>query len=288
MSIKIASLTIIYNASSSITQNISSYAKSVDKVFIYDNSEKTNDVYLKELKNIPNIEYIKSNDNEGLSIPINKIAAKALQEGFQWLITFDQDSFAYEDMLSKMKTFAKNYKKNDLGIIAPTIKNELLSFAINGSTYTYFDKVFQSGAMHNLEIFAKINGYNEELFIDQVDYEFCIRLREYGYKIIKLNNAILLHNTDDTNIQLKYINGKKFYINKYSPYRYYYIIRNNLYCIKKYKKKEPIYALECKRNIINMKELVKIDTEPFRKKKAIFRGYIDFYLHRMKKCTKLL
>ena len=42
------------------------------------------------------------------------------------------------------------------------------------------------------DIFDKIGGFDEKLFIDGVDFDFCIRMRKAGYGILRSNNVYLL------------------------------------------------------------------------------------------------
>ena len=110
---------------------------------------------------------------------------------------------------------------------------------------TYRRDVIQSGAMHRLDVLDKIGGYDEELFIDQVDLEYCARLRISGYSIIQLNHAVLNHQTGDRGIKLKTIGVSRLPIGKHSPSRYYYQFRNLLYCGEKYREADPIYSEQC-------------------------------------------
>ena len=123
--------------------------------------------------------------------------------------------------------------------------------------------------MHNLEILHKLDGYDENLFIDQVDFEYCIRLIKNQYKIVKLNKAILIHNIEDKESEVKYINGKRYLLNKYPPIRYYYIIRNNLYCGKKYRDVFRPYYAETRRNMEVIRKTVWYDKDKLIRIKTI-------------------
>lgn len=278
----IAALVIVYNYDASIVENILSYSGQVKKVFIVDNSDAAH-ANRSIFNKIENTEYWSAGENIGISMAINLTAKKAIEEGFNWLITFDQDSVAEEAMIDKMKAFILRYEKQDIGILAPVIKSSFIRFKKLKTEFSYFDSVIQSGALHNLVAFEEVQGYDEKLFIDQVDIEYCIRLRTYGYKIIKLNDTVLVHNVNDEKVKLLYIDGRKYFVDKYSPMRYYYIIRNNLYCKHKYRKKDKVYALECKNAIIVLKETLRYDNNKKEKRKAVRRAYTDYYFKRMGK-----
>ena len=282
----IAALVILYNYNYEVIENIKSYSGSVSKVYVFDNSDMKVDqnLYL-ELIKIQNLLYFTENENKGLAYPINFIAEKAKKEDIKWLITFDQDSYLEQDAIIKMITFInEKIKIESTGLIGPLINDGKTTFSTPNTPYVYSDKIIQSGAWHNLDVLFKIKGYDENLFIDQVDLEYCARILSNHYKIIKINTVVLKHNVSDTNSSVKYIKGKRFTINKYRPIRYYYIVRNNLYCYFKYKHINRIYAEECKRNLEVIIKTILYEEEKIKKISAVLMAITDFLLKRMGKC----
>ena len=73
----------------------------------------------------------------------------------------------------------------------------------------------------------------EDYFIDQVDNEYCLRLKVNGYKIVILNGIDMEHKIGK--IELRKIFGREICIYHQSPMRYYYRTRNLLFMIKDYK-----------------------------------------------------
>ncbi|MDD3138673.1 MAG: glycosyltransferase family 2 protein [Lachnospiraceae bacterium] len=285
MNKKVAALVILYHYTLDNINDIRTYACQVEKVYCFDNTENIDKILKEKLEQIENVEYYSQSENIGLTIAINRIAKIAIKEGYNWLFTFDQDSRASENMVQKMVHFIDEYEEaENVGIIAPVVSDGKVEFGIPVSRYSFYDRVIQSGAMHNLNVLQDIGGYDEKLFIDQVDLEYCIRLIQNGYKIIRLSDAVLLHNSEDENTYVRYVNGKKLTINKYSPIRYYYIIRNNLYCGKIYKNVFRPYYAETKRNIEMRWKTIPYEKQKIKKIKAIMCGYLDFLLSRMGKC----
>ena len=41
--------------------------------------------------------------------------------------------------------------------------------------------------------FEAVGGFNEDQFIDLVDYDFCTKVRKKGYKVIQLSNIGMRH-----------------------------------------------------------------------------------------------
>ena len=279
---KIAALVILYNYDMRCIENIKSYINSVDIVFAFDNSTKKDMNYELLLLSMEKVCYIDGKGNQGLSRAINIVADKAIKMGYRWLITFDQDSLAHHNMIEQMREFIDSYPGiNHIGLIGPSVNNSLIKFKEVKNSISFQNWIIQSGALHNLDAFKIIKGYDKNLFIDQVDIEYCIRLTMNGYKIVKLNHAILYHNTQDDGVQLINKGNKVLFVNKYSAMRYYYCIRNNLYCARKYKKINPQYCAELKRNIDVLIRTLPFEKDKLIKIKAVISGYIDFRQNKM-------
>lgn len=69
-----------------------------------------------------------------------------------------------------------------------------------------------------IEVIDKVGGMNDDMFIDGVDFEWCLRARNYGYKILQCTSAKLIHELG---------NGNSDKVLSHSPNREYYIVRNS-------------------------------------------------------------
>lgn len=284
---QIAALVILYNYNEQCIKNIQTYNSDVDIVYAYDNSTVKNIKNENLLKSLDSLYFIDGQGNNGLPYAINYVAKIAIKKGFKWLITFDQDSVADIDMIKRMKEFIEQHSKIDeIGLIGPAIHNKAVNFQKVKNPITYCDWIIQSGAMHNLDVLKKVKGYDEKLFIDQVDIEYCMRLKHYKYKTITVNHAILIHNTMDDKVEILYRHGRKIFLNKFSNMRYYYIMRNNLYCKKKYRNIDPQYIIQLRRNISNLLLNLYYNNKKWEHLKTVFYGYIDYKMNKMGKAKR--
>lgn len=285
MSIRAAALVILYHYRDEQIRNIELYSNYIEKVYVYDNSEYTDSEKLHRINSIKGVVLLSNGRNDGLPVAINIAAHKALESGFDWMFTFDQDSMASGEMIQTMIDFVDTTtKKSELAIVAPLISNGKLEFLSPVSEFSYYDRVIQSGALHNLQVWKNIGGYDEKLFIDQVDFEYCMHVLQRGYKIIRLNTAVLLHNIEDTASEIKYIHGKKITTGKFNPLRRYYIVRNTLYCGKKYRTFFMPYYATTKREREICIQGIRYESKKRIHYKAVMLGYIDMALGRMGKC----
>lgn len=274
---RICAVTVLYQPDMEVVENIKSYANEIEKIFLYDNSENVKVEVVEKLLNLPNVEYVSRRENMGLPVVFNEAAEAARKQGFDWMITFDQDSMAEKGMVSAMREYADSAAcRRDTAVIAPVV-NEIDNRRETQDIYsTYCDKVIQSGAMHHLAIMEKVGGYDENMFIDEVDNEYCARCIVQGYKIIKLNNALLMHNQQDAAVEKKFVEGTTVFINKFSPDRYYYRYRNALYCHDLYKETYPLYGLDCLNTIRKMKLQLEYDVDREDNRRAVEQAIDDY------------
>jgi rhamnosyltransferase len=135
-----------------------------------------------------------------------------------------------------------------------------------------------SGNIVKTEIFEKVGLFDENLFIDYVNHEFCLRIRKHGYKIFSIQSVYLLHRLGDQ----KHGNflGKNVTYTNHSSIRRYYITRNRIYVWTKYLSVEPKWVI--KDFIGSIKEVIKIilyETDKVLKIKMIVKGILDAITH---------
>ena len=217
------------------------------KMYVYDNSTKPINI------NLPgNAVRISENENLGVAHALNQIMRQAERDGFAWVITMDQDSVIPEGMLDSFASTIQSAEKS-LGIVCPQVvdRRRAYSQAIPSTAEEYIIKAITSASCTSIEAWRQVGGFDEWLFIDLVDNEFCKRLIVSGYKILRLNKWVLDQEFGIVEpkssyqqffwIKLSQIthikNLAKFSYRKYvSPFRVYYVHRNIIYVNRKMKK----------------------------------------------------
>lgn len=85
------------------------------------------------------------------------------------------------------------------------------------------EHVIASGCLIPLAVLDRVGDMNEQLFIDYVDIEWCLRASHAGYRILGVCGARLSHELGDDFIRFR---GKT--LSNHSPLRNYYLFRNGL------------------------------------------------------------
>lgn len=272
MEIKICAVVVWYNPKNEMLQNIKSYEKFVNKIYIIDNSNISNEKLIKLLKN-KKIEYVKNLKNIGIAKALNKICDKAINDGYGWILTMDQDSFFEKNQIEDYIEYIKNKENiNEVAIISPRYKyfsdENIIKY---NEKYEEVSKVITSGNLLNLDVYREAGRFNEDFFIDQVDFEFCKKIKKIKKKIIQINTVFLNHKLGD-------LEKRNFFIwdilvTNHSHIRRYYMSRNILYMTSYYPE------LKIKYYIFLILDFIKIIIYEKNKKikiKYFFKGILDF------------
>lgn len=281
MMCKVAAIIVSYNPDSNLFDSINLLLNQVEKVIIVDNGSK--EKYVKYIKSINEnkIEIILNKENLGIATALNIGVRKALENGYEWILTMDQDSKASPDMVKKMfnvyNSINREERKDILSIFPNFVDERIQSIEENSNmnSYEYVDADITSGNLLRKEVFEKVGFFDDSLFIDLVDTDFCMRLNEKGIKMIKIRDAVLYHSLGESKT-IKGILGS-FNTSNHSALRRYYMTRNRFYIWEKYKGLNS-FTLNRDKKLFK-KEFVKIilgEKDKVNKIKMVLRGYKDY------------
>lgn len=282
MKSKIAAVVVLYNPSIDFINNIYSYFDFVSLLIIVDNSEIPNTLLLEKLSVNQKVKLISNNENTGIAKAINSGIKTAISYKFDWVLTMDQDSYFEKDMIIKyIEAFNKNTDKVNVAVFGPTTEENYSNKSIRKIKKN--TTLITSGSLINISTFNKIGGYNEKLFIDEVDHEYCFRAILAGYSIVQFENIRLAHTLGEK-VEVKTILRQNKVKTFHSPLRLYYIVRNCSYIISKYKKKFPD-EIRYKRKdlLVRIKNNLLYGNKRLSSIKYIIMGYIHYKFNRFGK-----
>lgn len=270
----IAAVVVLFNPDESVFRNLYSYVSQVNKIYAIDNSElKIKNEVIDNIKTISNLEYLTDHANLGVAAALNIGANRAIADGYQYLLTMDQDSKATEFMVGRLAALFDKY--SDAAIITPFHLNEGFPLPSDNTAEQELLFTITSGNLLSLEKYKKVGGFLEKLFIDYVDHEYCLRLNSVGFKIIMKNDVVLYHNLGK--LKREELFGIEFFPSHHSPERYYYRTRNRFYVNDLYKKRFKDYVKSDRRRFFReLIEMFFFESEILKKLHMIVIGYIDY------------
>ena len=246
----VAGVVILYHPDDAVLQNIHSYLPYVEKLYLVDNTEEKQSDIVTQLQNEAKINVHYDGRNEGIAKRLNEAANWAIANGFNWLLTMDQDSSFAEKGIEDYLLCVSNYDdKEEVAMFG--VEHELKNELLQSCSPIERNKVITSGSLLNLVLFTKIGNFNERLFIDEVDFEYCYRARLLGYMVIKFNNIFLLHSLGKISYHKSLKNLKTSNRALHSPFRMYFMVRNFFYVNHHFKKHFPEDIKESRNGLLN-------------------------------------
>src|ERR1700693_2725851 len=211
---------VTYNPRPTFVENILAVAAQAGSVVVVDNgSSGETEQYLRELEARPDCKVIRNRQNLGIATALNLGVNYATEAGFDWICTFDQDSRVCEEFFSKMlEAYQHAPHPERIAIVTPLyvdresgIKSRLRR-ARDGEILT----TMTSGSMIPSSAIRKLGLFDESLYIDAVDTEYCLRARRNGMMILQ-SHAVLLHSLGRTTYHRMF--GIRFGTTNHSPGR---------------------------------------------------------------------
>lgn len=222
-----------------------------------------------------NVTYFPLGDNMGIAYALNVGCRFALNNcKVDWVLTLDQDSEIPINMIRDYVTFIK-MRSDKIGLVCPLInvyhgENKLVS-----DTIEEVDFAITSGSLINLDAYKEIGGFKEELFIDEVDFEYSLNLKANGYHIYQLNYVLMQHQVGNT-VEYRMFGKHLFYVLHHNYLRHYYMQRNSLYVRDLYINIFPFVKISFAQLILPFVKILLFEKDKMKKLVYRYRGYRDY------------
>lgn len=224
---------VIYNPNTDrLKENLSAVYNQVNEVYLLNNGSINIDDVKKLLENFSNVVLVDLKENLGIAKALNAGFELAETKSYSWVLTLDQDSVAYPELVAQYLNYIELDDVGQLTCVIQDRNTEAVSML--NEDYSIVDWCITSAAFVKLVAWKAVKGFDEKLFIDGVDYDFSLSLNEMGFKTYKINYCGLLHEIGKISRIIK-IFGKNHPIYNHNASRRYYICRNNIYLARKHK-----------------------------------------------------
>jgi rhamnosyltransferase len=278
--LNVCAVIVTYNPEKDFENNLNIIKEMVKETIVVDNFSSNISYIERLIKEDPEIILVKNNDNLGIASALNQGVEIALSKGYNWLLTFDQDSNPDKVLLEIHKAIYESIDiKDKVSIIGSNYTESSKSTKISDlnnfqSSYSEVKTVITSGSLVNLNVLKEVGAFRDSFFIDAVDHEYCLRSIHRGFKVYLTKRPLMYHNIGNiTNQKLLFWNTGT---TNHSPLRRYYMFRNNTILNLEYLFKDPIWVIK---NIISKTKtfilVVVFEREKNVKMKMMIKGMLD-------------
>jgi rhamnosyltransferase len=212
----------------------------VSSVIIVDNG--STDAELRMLDGLvsgPTMELIVNSENVGVARALNIGVGRAVELGFALALLLDQDSLAAQDMVATLLRIYEDFPDRDrLAVVGSNFFDpsgrvpKAADGKLHGGQWKEAESVITSGSLLPLAAYAVIGPFRDELFIDYVDTDYCLRARAMGYRVVISSKQLMSHAIGSPVLH-QWLWLKKWATN-HSADRRYYIARNDTVMLREY------------------------------------------------------
>jgi len=212
----------------------------VHAVTIIDNNSTVNINMWLEQQQLATVSIQSLTTNKGIATAHNKGIQWAMEQQAEFVLLMDQDSIPAPDMVSKLLNSIQ--QDNNIAAVGPKyldikgshqspfvklIGRKLHRIACADNEVVAVDHLVSSGSLISTAALHKIGTMEEQLFIDYVDTEWCLRAIYKGYALLGVGAAQMAHSIGDQQVS---VFGRKLAV--HSPLRQFYVIRNGLWLLR--------------------------------------------------------
>jgi len=234
----ISSIIVLYKTELDIFKEVlAAHLENFSNIILVNNSSE---ISLDSFKS-SQVTIINNPDNIGLASALNVGILEAKKQGAEMVALFDQDTLLPDDFLQNMLKHINAFQgEKKPSLFSPVFFNfvtddygSIINFKLfrlirskpnKQKSVTYPQYVITSGSFIPISVLDDVGLMREELFIDFVDIEWCLRARANGYEIVSFPKVEIAHRLGDSSVSFM---GTNYPI--HSPLRMYYYFRNAIY-----------------------------------------------------------
>lgn len=250
---EVCALVVTYKPNGRTLDHCREIAEQVANMVIVDNGSGESVVaQLRHIETSVPVRVIANPINVGIGAALNQGFEAAIELGFAWVLTFDQDSAPGPEMVAELVATLNRYAEcSSIAMVGPDVIEENIpdtpyrflrpfkclpgafrKSPVGKEDLTDVTAIITSGALTSVEAYEHLGPFRDDFFMDYVDTEFCLRARRMGYTVLVSARAKLLHNFG--NRRAKRLLGVRFRPTFHPPSRLYYVFRNRIIMMRMY------------------------------------------------------
>ena len=240
---RVTSITVAFNPNPErLAKQIHALRGEVDEMVIVDNRSEIPVEALPQLSGLA-VHWIRLPENRGIAGGFNVGIARARENGADFVLLLDDDSVPAPGMVAALVAAHERSSRAEgadaIAAVGPRVQDSRdprdYPFIRMGWTHNRHvrcgaspdeviacDFLISSGSLVRMSALSTVGEFDETLFIDSVDLEWCCRARARGLALYGVCGAMLDHQLGDR----RYPVTSAFELVVHSPERIYYMTRN--------------------------------------------------------------
>jgi len=220
--------------------------------------------------------YIQNPSNLGLAAALNQGVEVARRHNFAWTLFFDQDSEPKEGMLDQLALIVASYNlQRPLAVVGSNYPMAAARESRAAGQNLWFEDrtAITSGSLVSISAFDRVGPFDEALFIDHVDHEFCLRCRARGFAVVNSTVPLIRHVIGKPESRRFF--GRNVVAMHHSPLRRYYMSRNGVVLARRFVLREPVWVFKLAlRGVGGIIKIALYEGSRYAKIQAIIRGFL--------------
>lgn len=200
---------ILYNPAANSLNRIINHANERFPFIVYSNS-LLSAKQISDLRSNNNILLISNEKNMGIAAGLNSICRAAIQKNYRGLVYFDQDTvFSNETLeyISRYYSFILEERNELIHSLACTTfrdsiplnrkLNFISEYSIAGYRLAEVYFTINSGSLYFLDNYNDYTWFDENFFVDGIDYYFCLESLKRKHKITEIHSTPGLDHSEE-------------------------------------------------------------------------------------------
>lgn len=207
------------------------------------------------------LHHLRNEENLGIATALNQGIRYAARHGAHGAFLLDHDSEALAGCVQRLLDTWRAEKRQPIAAVVPhilyghpDIQCRWPSTAGSGRRLRFrfvyaermqgaepVDLAISSGMLVSIAHWQRLGGFDENLFIDLVDTDYCLRARRHGFLVLAEPRAQVQHTLGD--VQKRAFLGRfAAFPTHHSTIRHYYISRNRMALYRRHARRFPSWA----------------------------------------------
>lgn len=288
----VCAIVTTYRPVSALVENVRRVSVQVGRVVIVDDSGEPE--VFERLKmwfgDMHGVIIVRQEFNSGVAAALNRGIDIARNSGYNWFLTLDDDTSVEPDLVSSLigewkalfneggkpvAIMGMSHRDSHTGCMDP--------YPAGGVRFVEKRGIITSGSLLSQDSYDSIGPFREEFFIDSVDYDFCLKARAKGYRVVKICKFGMTHSLGAQT--QRGFGPFSIEITNHSPVRRYYMYRNSMVLAREYCLRDPLYSAAVL--WFNLKTFIYVflfEKGRLHKAKMMLCGVMDACRYHMGKC----